>query len=194
MLDGLTARLGVEPRVARWMARHDVDALRISLGLVFLGFGVLKFFPGLSPAEDLVEQTVAELSFGRIPDRPALVLVAALETTIGLCLMTGWFLRIGLVLLGLAMLGILAPLVLLPEELFRGRAYAPTLAGQYVLKDVVLLAAGPVVADRTHGVKRLNRRPGHAAVRHSTRKTAGRSRPVATSSQVNLSQPSGPAS
>jgi uncharacterized membrane protein YphA (DoxX/SURF4 family) len=185
MLDGLTARPGVAARVSRWLARHDLDVLRISLGLVFLGFGVLKFFPGLSPAEDLVEQTVAELTFGRIPDRPALVLVAGLETTIGLCLVTGRCLRFGLVLLGLAMLGILAPLVLLPEALFRGSAYAPTLEGQYVLKDVVLLAAGLVIADRAHHLKRLNRRPGHAAGHHPTRKTVGRSRPGATGGRVS---------
>lgn len=39
-------------RVAGWLSRHSVDILRVSLGLTFLGFGVLKFFPGVSQAED----------------------------------------------------------------------------------------------------------------------------------------------
>jgi hypothetical protein len=43
------------------------------------------------------------------------------------------------------MIGILSPLVLLPGELF-ARPYEPTLAGQYVLNDLVLLAAGLVAA------------------------------------------------
>ena len=38
-----------EAQAARWLAAHSVTLLRISLGLVFLGFGVLKFFPGHPP-------------------------------------------------------------------------------------------------------------------------------------------------
>jgi putative oxidoreductase len=137
---------------ARWLARSgirlrpSIAVLRVSLGLVFLGFGVLKFVPGLSPAEDLVEQTVHKLSLGLVPGSVGATLVAALESAIGVLLITGRFLRLGLLLLGLAMVGILSPVVLLPDRLFAGPANAPTLEGQYVLKDVVLLAAGFVVA------------------------------------------------
>jgi uncharacterized membrane protein YkgB len=59
--------------------------------------------------------------------------------------------RLGLALLGVAMVGILSPLVLFPGELFAGPDHAPTLEGQYVLKDVVLLAGGLVVAARELG-------------------------------------------
>jgi hypothetical protein len=36
--------------IASWLAAHSVTALRISLGLIILGFGALKYFPGASPA------------------------------------------------------------------------------------------------------------------------------------------------
>jgi putative oxidoreductase len=134
---------------AGWAARHSVTLLRLSLGAVFLGFGVLKFFPGLSPAAGLAGETFAELTFGLIPERVGVYVVAALETAIGLSLLTGRLLRLGLALLGVALVGILSPLVLLPEALFRGALWAPTLAGQYVLKDVVLLAAALAVAAGT---------------------------------------------
>ena len=134
----------IDALATRLLARYSVDFLRISLGLVFLGFGLLKFVPGLSPAQDLAEETMARLTFDLVPGGVGLVLVASLETAIGLCLVTGKFLRLGLALLGMAMVGILSPLVLLPGELF-DRPYEPTLAGQYVLKDLVLLAAGLVV-------------------------------------------------
>jgi putative oxidoreductase len=137
-----------------WVARHSVDLLRLSLGAVFLSFGALKFVPGLSPAAELAEATFAELTFGLVPAGVGVYVVATLETAIGLSLLTGRLLRLGLALLGVAMVGILAPLVLLPEALFRGAPYAPTLAGQYVLKDVVLLAAGLAV-----GASVLGRRP-----------------------------------
>lgn len=142
-----------EARVTGWLARYSVDVLRISLGLVFLAFGVLKFFPGLSPAQELAGRTVEILTFGIVPDQNAVVIVAALETTIGLLLVTGRWLRVGIALLSVAMVGILSPLVLLPDELFRGGIYAPTLEGQYVLKDVVLLSATFVIAARALGAR-----------------------------------------
>ena len=43
----------LDARITNWMARHGVPLLRVSLGIVFLWFGALKFFPGLSPAQDL---------------------------------------------------------------------------------------------------------------------------------------------
>src|SRR5262245_35832081 len=130
----------------RWLARHSIDLLRLSLGAVFLGFGVLKFVPGLSPAAEIAGRTFSKLTLGVVAPNAGVYVVGAMETAIGLSLLTGRLLRLGLALLGLAMVGILSPLVLLPETLFRGALWAPTLAGQYVLKDVVLLAAALAVA------------------------------------------------
>lgn len=132
--------------VNRWLSQHSIALLRISLGLIFLGFSALKFVPGLSPAEELATATVQTLSFGLIPAGLGLALVAMLETVIGLLLISGRGARLGVALLGLAMVGILSPLVLFPDRLFAGPANAPTLEGQYVLKDVVLLVAGLVIA------------------------------------------------
>ena len=146
-----------QTRLTEWLARYSVDLLRVSLGLVFLVFGVLKFFPGLSPAQDLAGRTVEILTFGLIGDELAILMVAALETTIGILLVTGRWPLIGIGLLALAMVGILSPLVLLPDELFRGRIYAPTLEGQYVLKDVVLLSAAFVIAARALGARMVLR-------------------------------------
>lgn len=156
----LSARRGLAPaldaveiQVARWLARHSVDLLRISLGLVFFGFGVLKFFPGVSPAEGLASETFAILTFGLVPHDASMVLIAALESTIGLLLLSGRGLRLALALLVVQMVGILSPIVLLPGEMFRTDPIAPTLAGQYVLKDIILGAAALVVAAKTLGAE-----------------------------------------
>lgn len=130
--------------LTRVLTRHSVTALRISLGLVFLGFGVLKFFPGVSPAAELAQRTIGELTLGLVGPTAALLLTAVLETVIGLTLVTGRFLRTGLVLLAGALVGIMSPLVLFFDELFP--AGGPTIVAQYVLKDVVLAAAGAVIA------------------------------------------------
>lgn len=135
---------------AKWLSRYSVDALRVSLGLIFLGFGVLKFFPGMSPAEDMSIRTVETLTLGLVPGQAALVLTAVMECFIGLTLVTGRLLRTGLAVLGVALVGIMAPLVLFTADLFPG---APTLEAQYVLKDIVLATAGMVVAAKALGAK-----------------------------------------
>jgi uncharacterized membrane protein YkgB len=146
-------------RLATWLARHSVDILRISLGLVFLGFAVLKYFPGVSPAEDLAVRTVETLSLGILSGYGALVATAIVETFIGLTLITGKLLRAGLLVLGGAMVGILSPLVLFFGDLFPG---APTLEAQYVLKDVVLVAAALVVTARALGARLVTDRTNSA--------------------------------
>lgn len=138
-------------RLHRWLVRHSVALLRIALGSIFLGFGVLKFFPGLSPAAALAEQTFGILTFGLVPAAVARVLIAILECAIGLCFITGKGLRVGVWLLGVQMVGALSPLLLLTGELFSGPHRAPSLEGQYVIKDVVLVAAGMVIAATVRG-------------------------------------------
>ncbi|MFG1621023.1 DoxX family protein [Kribbella sp. NPDC049227] len=130
-------------RLADWLGRQSVDILRVSLGLIFLIFGVLKFFPGASPAEALVMRTVDTLTLGVVHGRSAVLLTAVMECFIGLTLLSGRFLRTGLLVLGFSLVGIMSPLVLFFSDLFPG---APTLEAQYVLKDIVLAAAGLVIA------------------------------------------------
>jgi putative oxidoreductase len=149
----LSALRAAELRLADWLARYSITMLRVSLGFVFLGFGVLKFFPGLSPAEPLAARTLDILTLGLIPERIGLLMVAGFESLIGLLLLSGRWLRLALGLLAVELIGILSPIVLLPGEMFRGSLVAPTLAGQYVIKDIVLAAAGLVIAARTLGAR-----------------------------------------
>ncbi len=58
----------IDRRVTHWLAEHGLTLLRISIGLVFVWFGVLKFWPGLSPADRLATETIDLLSFGLIAD------------------------------------------------------------------------------------------------------------------------------
>jgi uncharacterized membrane protein YphA (DoxX/SURF4 family) len=129
-------------RLHAFLNRYSIHALRISLGLVFLGFGVLKFFPGYSPAEQIASATLDRLTLGLISGHNAVLLTAVTETVIGLILLTGVFLRFGIVLLGAALIGIMSPLALFTAELF---PHGPTLMGQYVLKDIIIAASALVV-------------------------------------------------
>ncbi len=147
----------VENLIHHWLVTHSVAVLRVAVGAVFLGFGVLKYFPGVSPAENLTEATTHLLTFGLVPDGVSLVAIATLECFIGACLISGRFMRVAIWLLAIEFVGILSPLVLLPGRLFAGPHHAPTLEGQYVLKDVILVGAGMVIAAATFRGGRLVR-------------------------------------
>ena len=141
----------IDVRLTRWMARYGIVLLRISLGLVFLWFGFLKFFPGLSPAEELVTNTIYRLSFGLIPPATAAFLVAALETLIGLGLITGVAMRLTLLLLAFQMVGTAMPILLFPDQVFQIVPIVPTLEGQYIIKNLVLVSAGLVIGATVRG-------------------------------------------
>jgi uncharacterized membrane protein YphA (DoxX/SURF4 family) len=129
-------------RLQGWLSAHSVPVLRVALGSVFLVFGVLKLFPGYSPAAQIAARTLDRLTMGLLTGETAVLVTAATEIVIGLTLVTGVFLRTGLVVLAGALVGIMSPLVLFTAELF---PHGPSLMGQYVLKDVVLAAAGLVI-------------------------------------------------
>ena len=134
-----------------WMARHGVLALRLSLGLIFFWFGVLKFFPGMSPAQTLAADTIARLTFGLVPAATAMPILAAWEVAIGLGLLTGFALRVTLFLLWTQMLGTVTPLVFFPHLCFTHIPFAPTLEGQYIIKNLVLVSAGLVIGATVRG-------------------------------------------
>ncbi|WP_017591680.1 hypothetical protein [Nocardiopsis potens] len=136
---------------ARLLARYGIGLMQVSLGTTFLVFGALKFFPGASPAEDLVVPTVETLTFGLLTGGAAMAATAVVECFIGLTLITGKLLKTGLAVLAAALVGILSPLVLLFGELFPGGV--PTLEAQYVFKDIVLAAGALVVAAGALGAR-----------------------------------------
>lgn len=123
----------------------------MALGIVFLWFGALKLVPGLSPAEDLAARTIETLTFGTVTPATSLPVLAIWESLIGLGLLSGKFLRATLFLLAVQMLGTLTPLFLFPGETFSHFPYAPTLEGQYIIKNVVLIAAAMVVGATVRG-------------------------------------------
>ena len=149
--------LHVENNIHHQLVLHGIAALRIAVGAVFLGFGLLKYFPGVSPAQNLTEATTHILFLGLVPGSVAILMIATLECFIGVCLLAGRWMRLALWLLAIEFVGILAPVFVLPGRLFSGPHHAPTLEGQYVLKDIILVAAGLVIAAGTFRGGRLVR-------------------------------------
>ena len=143
----------LDAQLAGWMQRRGVTLLRVALGVVFFWFGVLKFFPGLSPAQTLAADTIAILTGGLLSPELAVRLLAIWETLIGVGLLFGVYLRVTLFLLWTQMLGTVTPLFLFPDQSFTQIPFAPTLEGQYIIKNVVLVAAGIVIGATVRGAR-----------------------------------------
>ena len=109
----------IDPIITGWMNRYGLLLLRISVGIVFVWFGVLKFFPGVSAAQDLAIRTIELLTFGLVPET--------------------------LLLLFLQMIGTFTPIFLFPNEVFNQIPYAPTLEGQYIIKNIIIISAAIVL-------------------------------------------------
>ena len=134
----------IDPIIVSWMQRYGLLLLRISTGIVFFWFGFLKFFPGLSPAQELAIKTIDTLSFGLLSENIIIYGLATWEVLIGLGLISGLFMRETLLLLFLQMAGTFAPVFLFTNEVFTQIPYAPTLEGQYIIKNLVIISAGIV--------------------------------------------------
>lgn len=135
----------IDQAITRWMARNSIALLRISIAIVFIWFGGLKFMPGMSPAEDLVRATLPFL-----PGALLFPLLGAWEIVIGLGFLSGRFTRITLLLLFAQMAGTLLPLILLPERVFHS-GFGLTLEGQYIIKNLVLISSALVVGATARG-------------------------------------------
>jgi uncharacterized membrane protein YphA (DoxX/SURF4 family) len=141
------ARIPRTDRYAHWAAafstayrRRETDVLRISVGVLFVWFGALKFVPALSPAQDIATQVMGVISFGMVPPGVSQPALALMEVLIGIGLVTGKLLRLTLAVFFVHMGGVFATLVILPGAVWQ-YPFVPSMEGQYIIKNLVLVTA-----------------------------------------------------
>ena len=125
--------------------KNRITILRISIGIIYLWFGILKFFQGVSPAEDLARETIHLLTFGLIAPSISILLLAIWETVIGVVLIGGIFKKLIFWFVLVHMICTFSPLILLPRLSFTQAPVALTLVGQYIIKNIVIISALLVV-------------------------------------------------
>jgi uncharacterized membrane protein YkgB len=130
----------VDAHLIPFLRRTAVPMLRVSLGLVFVWFGLLKVFD-VSPVASLVARTVYWVD----PDA-AVTVLGVFEAFVGTMLLLGWALRLTLLLFVAQMVGTFLTFVILPEVTFRhGNPLLLTVEGEFVVKNLVLISAALVV-------------------------------------------------
>lgn len=128
-----------------WMAINGIKLLRISIGIIFFWFGFQKFFPGISSAEDIATRTIDVLSFGLVKSPYSMPILATWESLIGLGFIFGKYLKTTVILLYAQMVGTIFPLFVFPEETFYMVPFIPTIEGQYILKNIIIITAAMVI-------------------------------------------------
>ncbi|MBI5667705.1 MAG: DoxX family protein [Chloroflexi bacterium] len=128
--------------VVQLLARHSITLLRVSIGIVYIWFGALKFVPGLSPIEGFIREALPFL-----PGDLFLPFLAAWEVLIGVLFISGRFTRITILLMLAQMGGAMSPLLLATDKVFNHFPYGWNLVGQYIFKDIILVSAALVVAE-----------------------------------------------
>jgi uncharacterized membrane protein YkgB len=145
----------IDIKIISFFKKIFIPVARLGLFIVFFWFGILKVF-GASPASPLVqalfERTVSFMSFDTF-----LILFGIFECIIGLLFLFRGLERVVIPLLFLHMITTFMPLFLLPEFTWSG-FLVPTMEGQYIIKNVVIIALAIGLSAHIHPIaeKHLN--------------------------------------
>lgn len=124
------------------MEKYSIDMLRISLAIVFIWFGALKVI-GMSPAQQLVENTIYWF-----PSEIFIPFLGFWEVLIGIGLVFKRLIPYSIILLLLHMAGTFLPFFILTNTCFDSFPYCPTMEGQYIIKNLVLISGTLVVGGK----------------------------------------------
>jgi uncharacterized membrane protein YkgB len=134
----------VDRKISAFMGRWGTVAVRMSFGIIFIWFGILKPL-GISSAEPLVIATVSWLPV--FDGETWVSIIGWWEVAIGIAFLFRRTIRVAVALLALQMVGTFMPLVFLPDVTFQAGhfPYGPTLEGQYIIKNLMIISAALVV-------------------------------------------------
>lgn len=137
----------IDIQLIHFFRRVSVPLARFGLFVVFFWFGLLKVI-GLSPASGLVqrlfENTVPWMAFSTF-----IILFGLFEMLIGLLFIIKGAERVVIPLLLIHMITTFMPLFILKQETWSG-FLTPTLEGQYIIKNLALIAAAVGIASHLH--------------------------------------------
>ncbi len=136
-----------------WAQKNMLWFARIALFVVYFWFGILKVF-GLSPAGELVhalfDKTIHFMPFGTF-----YTLFALFEVVIGILFLIPKFTRVAIFLLFLHLITTTMPLILLANMIWT-HPFVPTLEGQYIIKNILIIGLALVLVANTKPIREIN--------------------------------------
>jgi uncharacterized membrane protein YkgB len=141
----------IDIHIINFFRQVSVPIARIGLFIVYFWFGILKVFD-MSPASPLVqalfEKTISGIDFGTF-----MILFGIFECIIGIMFLLPKVERIVIPLLFFHLILTTGPLIMLPAATWTA-PFVPTLEGQYIIKNVLIVAAAILVAAQVHPFRR----------------------------------------
>lgn len=144
----------IDNSIIHFLRKVFIPTARFSIFIVYVWFGMLKIL-GLSPAGELVHSLFAA-TIPVIPFDVFYIGFAALEVIIGIMFVIPKLTRFVLPLLLIHMITTCMPLLFLPTETWSGFMVL-TLTGQYIVKNVVIIALAIGIAAHVHPLSQVNR-------------------------------------
>ena len=132
--------------------KKGIDILRVSVGVVFLWFGFLKFFGSTSAAEEIASETISLITFDYLKPEVSMPILAIVECIIGLGILTKKYMQYIIPVLYFQMAGTLLPLAIFIDETW-SKPFVPTLLGQYIIKNCILISAAIILGIISKGGK-----------------------------------------
>jgi uncharacterized membrane protein YkgB len=136
-----------------WARKIVVPLSRFAIFLVYFWFGLLKVLE-TSPASPLVI-ALLDKTMPFISPESFLIVFGVIEMVIGLLFIIPYLERLAIFALALHLVTTIMPLFLLPEFAWQG-LLTPTLEGQYMIKNILIVACGIVVLSSLKPYKELN--------------------------------------
>lgn len=129
--------------IIHFFRKYSDEFARIAFFIVFFWFGILKVFL-VSPAGPLVTELLNNTFLHFIPENTFMILFGLFEVIIGILALIPKLERITFAVMGFHLITTALPLFILVDTTWYA-VFVPTLVGQYILKNLVLLASGMVL-------------------------------------------------
>ncbi|HUS26074.1 MAG TPA: hypothetical protein VMY99_01875 [Nevskiaceae bacterium] len=136
--------------IIAWLQRSFVPLARLAIFAVYFWFGILKLLD-LSPASPLA-QALAAQTIGAQHFDLAFNILAVFECLIGILFLIPKATRVVIPLLLAHMVIVCSPLFLIPDQAW-SKLLVPTLEGQYIIKNMAIIALAIGVAAQTRPLK-----------------------------------------
>lgn len=133
----------IDQDIAKHMNKWGIPLIKFSFAVIFVWFGILKPL-GWSAAIPIVKATVSWLPL--FEPKVWVHIIGWWEVLIGILFLFKGTIRIAILLLFLQMSGTFMPMIFLPEVVYQnGNVFLPTMEGQYIIKNIMIISAALVV-------------------------------------------------
>ena len=146
----------IDLNIISYFRRWFLPMARLAIFIVYFWFGILKLF-NLSPAGPLASALAAK-TVGLDHFHTLFIILALYECLIGVLFLFPKATRVVIPLLLIHMIIVCSPLILVPH-LAWSRAFVPTLEGQYIIKNLAIIALAIGVAAQTPPLAAAQKRP-----------------------------------